>query len=124
MRTLPDKCLVKRSCVELLERLEPVKVKVLRHKGASMRIWNRPDNGDGRVEVDLDRMSEPEQTKENKCGPHHEGLTLRALLARYGFGRRTAPVPPYSTAHCWHIVHTSIVRSRHRYVGAVCESGD
>jgi hypothetical protein len=43
-----------------------------------MGIWQRSNDGDGWVEIDLNRMNEPDKTEESECGPHRDCLTLQS----------------------------------------------
>jgi hypothetical protein len=100
--TLPDECLVKRTRIELLKGLEPVKVKVLCHEGFSMGIWQRSNDGDGWVEIDLNRMNEPDKTEESECGPHRDCLTLQS--AQHGTSHTHAAGSVPVTVHNSRIV--------------------
>ena len=66
-----------------------------------MGIRQRPDDGDGWVEIDLNRMSEPDKAEESEYSPHRDCLTLQK--AQYGALTHTAGSVPV-TVHNSRIV--------------------
>lgn len=66
-----------------------------------MGIRQRPDDGDGWVKIDLNRMSEPDKAEESEYSPHRDCLTLQK--AQYGALTHTAGSVPV-TVHNSRIV--------------------